>query len=88
MEYETKGNQFELFYDAQDNSDESECKSKSSDQEFINSTPKEYRNTKMELFDWLPHFDRDNFKISKITEIIPKMLFDKSKFRISVSIAR
>ena len=38
------------------------------------------------VFDWLPHFDRDNFKISKITEIIPRMLFDKSKFKISVSL--
>ena len=86
VEYESKDNDLELFHKIQDNEDKDESQSKSSDPEFRNSTAKEYQNTKMELFDWLPHFDRDNFKISKITEIIPRMLFDKSKFKISVSL--
>ena len=67
-----------------ENEDTSETKS--SDSEFKKSVATEYLDVKMELFDRLPQFDRENVKISKIIDIIPKMLFDAKRLKISVSI--
>ena len=84
MEYKDKKGKLELFKIIEDDSKEETSDTKSSDSEFKNSVAIEYPDVKMEKFDQLPQEDRENFKISKVVNIIPKMLFDGKLYKIMV----